>query len=129
MGPVFLYMLAVSALSAAPDVILLSVDTLRADHLGCYGYPLNTSPALDRFAQESLLFEDCVCEVPLTNPSFSALLSSLYPRMTGTTKNGFGAAGHGTVQGRWISNLLRAEQLDVERPALRAGPRVRRLPG
>jgi arylsulfatase A-like enzyme len=64
------------------------VDTLRADYLGCYGFPLETSPAIDRLAAESLVFEDCVCEVPLTNPSFGAMMSSLYPRMTGTTRNG-----------------------------------------
>lgn len=71
-----------------PNVVLLSVDTLRADHLGLYGYRFNTSPTLDRLAQEALVFDDCVCEVPLTNPSFGAMLSGLYPRMTGTTQNG-----------------------------------------
>ncbi len=73
---------------AAPNVVLLSVDTLRADYLGCYGHEFDSSPNIDAFAKDGLLFEDCVCEVPLTNPSFGAMLSSLYPRMTGTTKNG-----------------------------------------
>jgi len=71
-----------------PNIVLLSVDTLRADHLGCYGYEYDTSPAIDQFARDSLVFEDCTCEVPLTNPSFGSMLSSLYPRMTGTTRNG-----------------------------------------
>jgi arylsulfatase A-like enzyme len=84
----FVLFCAVGIWGAATNVVLLSVDTLRADYLGCYGYPRNTSPGLDQFAKEGLLFEDCVCEVPLTNPSFGAMLSSLYPRMTGTTKNG-----------------------------------------
>jgi arylsulfatase A-like enzyme len=101
---------------AAPNVVLLSVDTLRADYLGCYGHEFNSSPNIDAFAKEGLLFEDCVCEVPLTNPSFGAMLSSLYPRMTGMTKNGlrmpksvplmpeiFKAAGYQTwcVQSNW----------------------------
>ncbi|HNR36009.1 MAG TPA: sulfatase [Candidatus Hydrogenedentes bacterium] len=73
---------------AAPNVVLLSVDTLRADYLGCYGYPHPSSPVLDAFATEGLLFEDCVCEVPLTLPSFGCMFSGLYPRTTGTTKNG-----------------------------------------
>jgi len=73
---------------AAPNVVLLSVDTLRADYLGCYGYPHASSPVLDAFAKESLLFEDCVCQVPLTLPSFGSMFSCLYPRTTGTTKNG-----------------------------------------
>ncbi|NIA16022.1 MAG: sulfatase-like hydrolase/transferase [Nitrospiraceae bacterium] len=86
----FSALLAFSSVAAAapPNVVLLSVDTLRADHLGCYGYKLDTSPHIDRFAKEALLFEDCVCEVPLTNPSFGAMLSSRYPRSTGTVRNG-----------------------------------------
>ena len=70
------------------NVVFLTVDTLRAENLGCYGYPKPTSPVIDRLAQQSVLFEDCVCEVPLTNPSFGAMLSSQYPRTTGTTRNG-----------------------------------------
>ncbi|MCP4644687.1 MAG: sulfatase-like hydrolase/transferase, partial [bacterium] len=77
-----------AAAVAAPDVVFLSVDTLRADRLGCYGYELDTSPNLDAFAEEALVFEDCVCEVPLTSPSFGSMLSSRFPRMTGTMRNG-----------------------------------------
>ncbi|HEX71803.1 MAG TPA: hypothetical protein ENN65_00590 [Candidatus Hydrogenedentes bacterium] len=73
---------------APVNVVLLSVDTLRADRLGCYGYPLNTTPNLDRFAEDALLFEDCVCDVPLTGPSFSAMLTSRHPRMIGMKRNG-----------------------------------------
>ena len=76
------------AAASATNVVLLSVDTLRADRLGCYGYPLPTSPNLDAFSRNALLFENAVCEVPLTGPSMSAMLSSRYPRMTGTTRNG-----------------------------------------
>ena len=79
---------AFEAAGASPNVVFLSADTLRADHLGCYGYDKPTSPVIDRLARQSVLFEDCVCEVPLTNPSFGAMLSSLYPRTTGTTRNG-----------------------------------------
>jgi len=108
--------------SSAPNVVFLSVDTLRADRLGCYGCELEISPNLDRLAESSLLFEDCLCEVPITNPSFGAMLSSRYPRMTGTVRNGlpmpgdvplvtefFKAAGYHTfcVQSNWTlkSNL------------------------
>ena len=51
-----LYLLLVASLTA-PDVFLISVDTLRADHLGCYGYDLETSPNIDRLAKRSLLYE------------------------------------------------------------------------
>lgn len=78
----------VEARPGAPNVVLLSVDTLRADRLGSYGYPLDTTPNLDIFAEEALLFEDCVTEIPLTGPSFGAMLTSRYPRTTGATRNG-----------------------------------------
>lgn len=99
-----------AAISAAPDVFIVSVDTLRADRLGCYGYAHPTTPNIDAFAKEALLFEDCVAEVPLTSPSFGAMLTSRYPRMNGAARNGlplppgiptiaqqFKAAGYQTV--------------------------------
>ena len=82
-------LLCCAAAPAVPtNVLLLSVDTLRADHLGCYSYDRPTSPTLDALAAQSLLFEDAVCEIPLTNPSMGSMLSSRYPRMNGTTRNG-----------------------------------------
>lgn len=74
--------------SAPPNVVLLSVDTLRADHLGCYGYRFDTSPHIDRLAESGRLFEDAVCEIPLTAPSMGAMLTSRYPRATGLVRNG-----------------------------------------
>lgn len=74
--------------SAHPSVLLLSVDTLRADFLGCYGNTWELTPNIDRLAGESLLFEDAVCEIPLTGPSFAAMLTGRYPRMVGATRNG-----------------------------------------
>ena len=78
---------------AAPDVFFISVDTLRADHLGCSGYPAETSPHIDALAAQGLLFEDAVCEIPLTSPSFGAMLTSRYPRSTGTVRNGLAMPG------------------------------------
>jgi hypothetical protein len=60
------------------DVILISLDTLRADRLGCYGYPLNTSPNLDRLASRGVRFESAVSQAPWTYPSHLALFSGLY---------------------------------------------------
>ncbi len=80
--------LLLAATLSAPNVVLISVDTLRADHLGFYGHPVSTSPNLDRFAAQSLVFDDMVCEVPLTGPSFAAMMTSLFPRATGVTRNG-----------------------------------------
>lgn len=80
--------LVLAAFAAAPDVFIVSVDTLRADHLGCYGYAHPTTPNIDAFAKEALLFEDCLTEVPLTSPSFGAMMTSRYPRMNGAARNG-----------------------------------------
>jgi arylsulfatase A-like enzyme len=73
---------------ARPNLILLSVDTLRADHLGLYGYSRNTTPNLDQLLNRGTWFSDASCNVPLTNPSFSSLLTSRYPHQTGATRNG-----------------------------------------
>ncbi|MFZ1946250.1 MAG: sulfatase [bacterium] len=64
---------------SGPDVILISVDTLRPDHLGCYGYSRDTSPALDAFAAEATVFDNCYAQAPATRPSVAAMLTGLYP--------------------------------------------------
>ncbi|MBI2841628.1 MAG: sulfatase [Acidobacteria bacterium] len=61
------------------NVLLITVDTLRADHLGCYGYPLETSPTIDRLAGQSVLFENAYCQIPKTNPSLATIMTGLYP--------------------------------------------------
>lgn len=61
------------------NIILVSIDTLRADHLGCYGYIRNTSPNIDKFSKDSVLFERCVSSAPSTMPSFATLFTSLIP--------------------------------------------------
>jgi len=62
-----------------PWVLLISVDTLRADHLSCYGYHRNTSPAIDRFAGDALLFKNCLSHAPITGSSCASMLSGLLP--------------------------------------------------
>jgi len=73
---------------AAPNVVFISVDTLRADHVGAYGFHRNTTPNLDRLAEQALLFEDAICEQPQTGPSMIAMFSSRVPRVTGAIRNG-----------------------------------------
>jgi len=67
------------------NVILIVIDALRADHLGCYGYKRNTSPQLDALAREGVLFKNCYSQSSWTKPSVSSILTSLYPSMHGTT--------------------------------------------
>jgi arylsulfatase A-like enzyme len=62
-----------------PDhVILIGIDTLRADHLSCYGYEIDTSPRLDEFAAGAVLFEKSMSQSPWTLPSFASIFTSLY---------------------------------------------------
>jgi len=60
-----------------PDVVLVTVDTLRADHLGCYGNPTVLTPSLDALARDGVLFERCYAQSHITLPSHLTILSSL----------------------------------------------------
>jgi arylsulfatase A-like enzyme len=62
-----------------PNVVLIVVDALRPDHLGCYGYERPTSPVIDGLAQDGVFFETAVTAAPWTKTSFSSFLTSLYP--------------------------------------------------
>ena len=66
-----------------PNVLLVTMDTLRADHVGCYGYRGVKTPALDALAQDGVLFEDADSQVPLTWPSHTAILTGTYPFQNG----------------------------------------------
>ena len=70
-----------------PNVLIISVDTLRADHLGCYGYERNTSPVLDAFASESLRFAETVVPMSHTLPSHVSLLTGLDIQNHGVRSN------------------------------------------
>jgi arylsulfatase A-like enzyme len=74
--------------SPPPHVIFITVDTLRADRVGFMGNPHGLTPNLDAWASNAQIFEESICEIPLTGPSFGAMLSSLPPRSTGMTRNG-----------------------------------------
>lgn len=62
-----------------PDIIIIAIDSLRADHLGCYGYSKPTSPAIDALAQESVVFEQAIAAGIPTMPSFTTLYTGLHP--------------------------------------------------
>lgn len=62
-----------------PGIILISVDTLRPDHLGCYGYGLATSPNVDAFARDAVVFENCFSQAPTTRPSCASFLTGFLP--------------------------------------------------
>src|SRR5438874_13337207 len=57
------------------NVVLIALDTQRADHLGCYGYPRPTSPFIDSIAAQGVLFERCYAPNIPTHPSFTTMLT------------------------------------------------------
>lgn len=59
-------------------IILIGIDTLRADHLSCYNYPIKTSPSIDAFAQNATVFEQSISSSSWTLPSFASILTGLY---------------------------------------------------
>ncbi len=73
------------ASATSPNVILISVDTLAANHLGTYGYKRDTSPNIDKFTSENILFNNAFTPVPCTAPSYASLFTGLYP----TTHNSY----------------------------------------
>src|SRR5262245_41332654 len=74
-----------------PSIVLVLVDALRPDHLGCYGYRRLTSPVLDSFAASAVVFENAVAVSSWTKPSIPSLFTSLYPSQHGV----FEGSAHG----------------------------------
>jgi len=70
------------------SIVLISIDTLRADHLGCYGYRKIRTPHLDGLTQGGTLFGHVDTPVPMTLPAHVSLLSSTYPHVHGVEENG-----------------------------------------
>jgi arylsulfatase A-like enzyme/Flp pilus assembly protein TadD len=67
----------------APNVILITIDTVRADHIGCYGATEVRTPTLDALAHDGIVFERAISQVPLTWPSHAAILTGTYPFQNG----------------------------------------------
>jgi len=84
------------------NLVIIGVDTLRRDHLGCYGYERRTSPNIDHLAQQGVLFEDVVSQAPWTLPSFASIFTSLYPSQHG---GGFMVPGAGSFGRRMGSDF------------------------
>jgi len=85
---------APSAKAAAPakksirNVVLISIDTLRADHVGCYGAPAGSTPNIDRLAARGVRFEHAYSAAPITTPSHATIFSGTYPPTHGVRSNG-----------------------------------------
>ena len=72
---------------AAAGIVLITVDTLRADHVGAYGAKNTATPHIDQLAREGITFEHAVTPMPLTRPAHFSILTSRYPREHGVVNN------------------------------------------
>jgi len=70
-----------------PNILLLVIDTLRADRLSCYGNPRPASGAIDRLARDGVLFAETIAPAPLTQPSVATILTGLYPAAAGVVNH------------------------------------------
>ncbi|HEX4935945.1 MAG TPA: sulfatase, partial [Gemmatimonadaceae bacterium] len=73
--------------STRPNILLITLDTFRADRIGAYGYKLASTPNLDRLARQGVLFTDATTQSPLTAPAHTALLTGMYPTRLGVKTN------------------------------------------
>lgn len=113
--PILCLMVILSTFLGAQNVIIIAVDTLRQDHLQCYGYPRETSPHIDHLASDGIKFNQCYTPCPLTTPAFSSMLTSLPPYKHGAKRNGMSLfnqiktlpyflKSHGYYSGAFVSN-------------------------
>jgi arylsulfatase A-like enzyme/Tfp pilus assembly protein PilF len=70
------------------NVILITLDTARADRIRCYGFPGIDTPTIDHFAERGIKFENCISQTPLTLPSHTTIMTGTYPLFHGVRDNG-----------------------------------------
>lgn len=70
------------------NILFFTLDTTRADHLGCYGYHRAETPNIDRLAETGIMFKNATCQIPLTLPSHSSIFTGTYPFYHGVRDNG-----------------------------------------
>ena len=87
-GGLWWFRSAEQAADAGPlNVLLITLDTTRADHLGCYGHPGGATPNVDRLAAGGVRFAQCMSAAPSTLPSHATILTGLYPHVHGVRDN------------------------------------------
>lgn len=71
-----------------PNIIFITLDTTRADHLPCYGYKKTHTPVMDELARKGAVFEQCISPTPLTLPAHASMMTGQYPTFHGIRVNG-----------------------------------------
>lgn len=113
---------------APPNLLLVTIDTLRADHVTAYGYRLPTTPHIDRLAQQGVLFEELIAPRGATWPALTTLLTSQHPRIHGVRDNGMPMpadllqlpeylAAHGYETAAFLTNMTEAGARFGEAPS------------
>ena len=92
------------------NVLLVTFDTTRADHIGCYGFDKALTPTLDALDRDGVLFQNAFTTVPLTLPSHASILTGLYPPETGMHHNGKSALNPETAT---LAGVLAADGYDT----------------
>ncbi|MDZ4858756.1 MAG: sulfatase-like hydrolase/transferase [Candidatus Hydrogenedentes bacterium] len=85
---ILIFVAAVPALADRPNILLITVDTLRADRLGCYGYGLARTPAIDALAAAGVRCADATTTAPITMPAHASIMTGLLPPAHGVRDNG-----------------------------------------
>jgi arylsulfatase A-like enzyme/Flp pilus assembly protein TadD len=98
------------AAASAPNVVLVTIDTLRADHVGAYGHADGETPTIDRLAREGVLALDAVVQVPQTRPSHASIFTGRYPYEHGIRDNYSKPLAPGTPT---IASVLRGQGWDT----------------
>jgi arylsulfatase A-like enzyme len=108
LGASILVFLSRHAASGRYNVLLITLDTTRADHLGCYGYPVKTSPNLDALAADAVRFDLAISASAITPISHASILTGLYPDRHGL-RVFYGPTGHFLEQTHaTLASLLKA---------------------
>lgn len=72
---------SIKSFNAKPNVLLITIDSLRPDHMGIYGYPLPTTPHIDKIASEGILFKNAFTQGGWTSPAMISVFTSMYPNV------------------------------------------------
>src|SRR5687767_10409495 len=125
----------------ASNLVLITLDTVRADHLGSYGYAAARTPWLDRLAAEGVRFAKASAPVPLTLPSHSSMLSGLLPPHHGLRNNGAGSfpdgketlatllSGQGWRTGAFVGAFVLDRRFGLSRGFQTYDDEIERAPG
>jgi arylsulfatase A-like enzyme len=92
LGVVFLLYAAIWNKNAAdkPNILIISLCSIRPDHMSCYGYQRRTTPNFDELAKESFIFENAITQWPKTTPAFAAIMTGKYCHTTGVMRTPIG---------------------------------------